>query len=74
MQFRVPEDSPLGGGYVQGFGMLGQAASSKLRASAGKSKLAAKVAKKLKEKHYRTRSGATSGLNLNFSLYTWACD
>jgi len=36
----------LGDGLGEGYGMLGQAGSGKLRMSAGPSKLAAKVAKK----------------------------
>uniref|UniRef100_A0A0E0AJY1 Nop domain-containing protein n=2 Tax=Oryza glumipatula TaxID=40148 RepID=A0A0E0AJY1_9ORYZ len=55
MQFGVAEESSLG------YGMLGQAGSGKLRVSAAQSKLAAKVAKKFKEKSYGS-SGATSGL------------
>lgn len=37
----------IGDGLGEGYGMLGQAGSGKLRVSAGQSKLAAKVAKKL---------------------------
>lgn len=36
----------LGDGLGEGYGMLGQAGSGKLRVSIGQSKLAAKVAKK----------------------------
>lgn len=36
----------IGDGLGEGYGMLGQAGSGKLRVSAGASKLAAKVAKK----------------------------
>jgi U4/U6 small nuclear ribonucleoprotein PRP31 len=36
----------IGDGLGEGYGMLGQAGSGKLRVSAGQSKLAAKVAKK----------------------------
>lgn len=36
----------LGDGLGEGYGMLGQAGSGKLRVSAGQSKLAAKVAKR----------------------------
>nr|CAB3485369.1 unnamed protein product [Digitaria exilis] len=50
MQFGIPEESSLGDGLGEGYGMLGQAGSGKLRVSAGQSKLAAKVAKKFKEK------------------------
>ncbi|KAK6931078.1 Nop domain [Dillenia turbinata] len=46
MQFGVPEESSLGDGLGEGYGMLGQAGSGKLLVSVGPSKLAAKVAKK----------------------------
>ncbi|GJN02109.1 hypothetical protein PR202_ga19431 [Eleusine coracana subsp. coracana] len=46
MQFGIPEESSLGDGLGEGYGMLGQAGSGKLRVSAAQSKLAAKVAKK----------------------------
>ncbi|KAM3263710.1 hypothetical protein P3L10_000704 [Capsicum annuum] len=46
MQFGIPEESSLGDGLVEGYGMLGKAGSGKLRVSVGQSKLAAKVAKK----------------------------
>jgi U4/U6 small nuclear ribonucleoprotein PRP31 len=36
----------IGDGLGEGYGMLGQAGSGKLRVSAGQSKLGAKVAKK----------------------------
>lgn len=36
----------IGDGLGEGYGMLGQAGSGKLRVSAGQSKLAAKVAKR----------------------------
>ncbi|PNX77083.1 U4/U6 small nuclear ribonucleoprotein Prp31-like, partial [Trifolium pratense] len=61
MQFGVPEESSLGDGLGEGYGMLGQAGSGKLRVSAGQSKLGVKVTKKFKEKNYGS-SGATSGL------------
>ncbi len=38
--------SMIGDGLGEGYGMLGQAGSGKLRVSAGQNKLAAKVAKK----------------------------
>lgn len=38
--------STIGDGLGEGYGMLGQAGSGKLRVSIGQSKLAAKVAKK----------------------------
>ncbi|KAF0905607.1 hypothetical protein E2562_007395 [Oryza meyeriana var. granulata] len=65
MQFGVPEESSLGqlilsDGLGEDYGMLGQAGSGKLHVSAAQSKLAAKVAKKFKEKSYGS-SGATSG-------------
>ena len=46
MQFGIPEESSLGDGLGEGYGMLGQAGSGKLRVSAAQNKLAAKVAKK----------------------------
>ncbi|GAB2297347.1 U4/U6-U5 snRNP complex subunit prp31 [Dionaea muscipula] len=67
MQFGVPEESSLGDGLGEGYGMLGQAGSGKLRISAGPSKLAAKVAKKFKEKNYGS-SGATSGLTSSLAF------
>ncbi|XP_050908270.1 DNA-directed RNA polymerase I subunit 2 [Lathyrus oleraceus] len=67
MQFGIPEESSLGDGLGEGYGMLGQAGSGKLRVSAGQSKLAAKVAKKFKEKDYGS-SGATSGLTSSLAF------
>ncbi|XP_068638269.1 U4/U6 small nuclear ribonucleoprotein Prp31 homolog [Aristolochia californica] len=67
MRFRVPEESSLGDGLGEGYGMLGQAGSGKLRVSVGPSNLAAKVAKKFKEKHYGS-SGATSGLTSSLAF------
>ncbi|KAH1205087.1 U4/U6 small nuclear ribonucleoprotein Prp31 [Glycine max] len=67
MQFGVPEESSLGDGLGEGYGMLGQAGSGKLRVSVGQSKLAAKVAKKFKEKNYGS-SGATSGLTSSLAF------
>lgn len=67
MRFGVPEESSLGDGLGEGYGMLGQAGSGKLRMSAGPSKLAAKVAKKFKEKRYGS-SGATSGLTSSLAF------
>ncbi|RYQ94782.1 hypothetical protein Ahy_B08g089716 isoform B [Arachis hypogaea] len=67
MQFGVPEESSLGDGLGEGYGMLGQAGSGKLRVSIGPSKLAAKVAKRFKEKNYGS-SGATSGLTSSLAF------
>ncbi|KAI5433770.1 hypothetical protein KIW84_020872 [Lathyrus oleraceus] len=67
MQFGIPEESSLGDGLGEGYGMLGQAGSGKLRVSVGQSKLAAKVAKKFKEKDYGS-SGATSGLTSSLAF------
>lgn len=67
MQFGVPEESSLGDGLGEGYGMLGQAGSGKLRVSVGQSKLAAKVAKRFKEKSYGS-SGATSGLTSSLAF------
>lgn len=69
MQFGIPEESSLGDGLGEGYGMLGQAGSGKLRVAAGQSKLAAKVAKKFKEKSHGTRtSGFTSGLTSSLAF------
>ncbi|KAF9590504.1 hypothetical protein IFM89_035713 [Coptis chinensis] len=67
MQFGIPEESPLGDGLGEGYGMLGQAGSGKLRVSIGQSRLAAKVAKKFKEKSFGS-SGATSGLTSSLAF------
>ncbi|XP_072970539.1 U4/U6 small nuclear ribonucleoprotein Prp31 homolog [Typha angustifolia] len=67
MQFGVPEESSLGDGLGEGYGMLGQAGSGKLRVSVAQNKLAAKVAKKFKEKNYGS-SGATSGLTSSLAF------
>ncbi|KAL8161583.1 hypothetical protein V2J09_013072 [Rumex salicifolius] len=67
MQFGIPEESSLGDGLGEGYGMLGQAGSGKLRVSAGPSKLAARVAKKFKERNYGS-SGATSGLTSSLAF------
>ncbi|KAK9117087.1 hypothetical protein Sjap_016034 [Stephania japonica] len=67
MQFGVPEESSLGDGLGEGYGMLGQAGSGKLRVSAVQSKLSSKVAKKFKEKHFGS-SGATSGLTSSLAF------
>lgn len=67
MQFGVPEESSLGDGLGEGYGMLGQAGSGKLRMSAAPSKFSAKVAKKFKEKRYGS-SGATSGLTSSLAF------
>ncbi|KAK1371070.1 hypothetical protein POM88_037162 [Heracleum sosnowskyi] len=64
--FGAVEESSLGDGLGEGHGMLGQAGSGKLRISVGQNKLAAKVAKKFKERSFG--SGATSGLTSVFQL------
>ncbi|KAI3859177.1 hypothetical protein MKW92_001226 [Papaver armeniacum] len=61
MQFGITEESSLGDGLGEGYGMLGQAGNGKLRVSVGQSKLAAKVAKKSKVNNYGS-CGAASGL------------
>ncbi|KAL8136051.1 hypothetical protein AgCh_010594 [Apium graveolens] len=66
MQFGVPEESSLGDGLGEGYGMLGQAGSGKLRVSVGPNKLAAKCAKKFKERSFV--SGATSGLTSSLAF------
>ncbi|XP_059648999.1 U4/U6 small nuclear ribonucleoprotein Prp31 homolog [Cornus florida] len=67
MQFGVPEESSLGDGLGEGYGMLGQPGSGKLRVSIRQSKLAAKGDKKFKKKHYGS-SGATSGLTSSLAF------
>ncbi|KAJ6798106.1 U4/U6 small nuclear ribonucleoprotein Prp31-like protein isoform X2 [Iris pallida] len=67
MQFGVPEESSLGDGLGEGYGMLGQAGSGKLRVSVAQSKLAVKAAKKFKERNYGS-SGATSGLTSSLAF------
>ncbi|KAL6547270.1 U4/U6-U5 snRNP complex subunit prp31 [Orobanche minor] len=68
MQFGVPEESSLGDGLGEGYGMLGQAGNGKLRLSVGQNRLAAKVAKnKFKGKSYGS-GGATSGLTSNLAF------
>ncbi|CAA0814146.1 pre-mRNA processing ribonucleoprotein binding region-containing protein [Striga hermonthica] len=67
MQFGVPEESSLGDGLGEGYGMLGQAGNGKLRVSVGQSRLAAKVAKKYKDRNYGI-SGATSGLTSSLAF------
>ncbi|GAB2296195.1 hypothetical protein Dimus_030323, partial [Dionaea muscipula] len=66
MQFGVPEESSLGDVLGEGYGMLGQLEVVSENIS-GRSKLVAKVAKKLKEKNYGS-SGATSGLTSNLAF------
>eukprot|EP00252_Welwitschia_mirabilis_P023766 TRINITY_DN681_c0_g1_i1.p1 TRINITY_DN681_c0_g1~~TRINITY_DN681_c0_g1_i1.p1 ORF type:complete len:483 (-),score=136.69 TRINITY_DN681_c0_g1_i1:284-1732(-) len=67
MQFGVPEESSLGDGLGEGYGMLGQAGSGKLKVSAAQSKLSAKVAKRFKERPYGN-SGALSGLTSSLAF------
>ncbi|GLJ26736.1 hypothetical protein SUGI_0520930 [Cryptomeria japonica] len=67
MQFGIPEESSLGDGLGEGYGMLGQAGSGKLRVSVGQNKFSAKVAKRFKEKNYGS-SGATSGLTSSLAF------
>eukprot|EP00850_Spirogloea_muscicola_P014370 SM000102S09228 [mRNA] locus=s102:369744:372146:- [translate_table: standard] len=67
MQFGVVEESTLGDGIGEGFGMLGQAGSGKLRLSMAQTKLASKAAKKFKEKSYGS-SGGTSGLSSSLAF------
>lgn len=61
MQFGIPEESSLGDGIGEGYGMLGQAGSGKLRVAQSQKKITVK-AKKFKEKNYGS-SGGTSGLS-----------
>ncbi|KAH0903564.1 hypothetical protein HID58_043067 [Brassica napus] len=67
MAFGTPEESSLGDGLGEGYGMLGQAGSNRLRISTVPSKLKINptIAKKLKERNYAggaTTSGLTSSL------------
>uniref|UniRef100_A0A0E0DGX1 Nop domain-containing protein n=1 Tax=Oryza meridionalis TaxID=40149 RepID=A0A0E0DGX1_9ORYZ len=67
----VPDFEPKkkrgGDGLGEGYGMLGQAGSGKLRVSTAPSKLSAKITKKFKEKSYGS-SGATSGLTSSLAF------
>ncbi|KAK6160182.1 hypothetical protein DH2020_003563 [Rehmannia glutinosa] len=69
----VPDSEPKrrevveGDGLGEGYGMLGQAGNGKLRVSVGQSRLAAKVAKKFKERSFGS-SGATSGLTSSLAF------
>lgn len=63
----TPEESSLGDGLGEGYGMLGQGGSKRLRVSAvpSKLKLGAKLEKKLKERQY-TSGVATSAASSGF--------
>ncbi|CAI5965429.1 unnamed protein product, partial [Closterium sp. NIES-64] len=67
MQFGVEEQSTLGDGLGEGYGMLGQAGSGRLRVAAAASNLKTKVAKKFKERSYGS-SGNTSGLSSSLAF------
>ncbi|KAJ4816694.1 U4/U6 small nuclear ribonucleoprotein Prp31 [Rhynchospora pubera] len=67
MPFGKQEETSLGDGLGEGFGMLGQAGSGKLRISVAQSKLKPKATKKFKEKSYGS-SGATSGLTSSLAF------
>ncbi|CAL9136320.1 unnamed protein product [Musa textilis] len=60
-------DLLLCNGLGEGYGMLSQAGSGKLCVSIGQSNLAAKAAKRFKEKHSGS-SGATSGLTSSLAF------
>ncbi|GER43767.1 U4/U6 small nuclear ribonucleoprotein Prp31 [Striga asiatica] len=68
----VPDSEPKkkrgGDGLGEGYGMLGQAGNGKLRVSVGQSRLAAKVAKKFKDRNYGSSGGATSGLTSSLAF------
>ncbi|CAN0892906.1 U4/U6 small nuclear ribonucleoprotein Prp31 homolog [Linum grandiflorum] len=68
MQFGIPEESSLGDGLGVGYGLLGQAGSGKLRVAASQNKLAAKVAKKFKQKHYGSSGASASGLTSSLAF------
>ncbi|KAG7533499.1 Nop domain [Arabidopsis thaliana x Arabidopsis arenosa] len=65
MAFGKPEESSLGDGYGDGYGMLGQAGSNRLRVSS-KLKLNAKVTKK----RQNTGGATTSGLRTSSLAFT----
>ncbi|KAF3331489.1 pre-mRNA processing ribonucleoprotein binding region-containing protein isoform X2 [Carex rostrata] len=67
MPFGKQEETSLGDGLGEGFGMLGQAGSGKLRISAAQSKLKPKATKKFKERSFGS-SGATSGLTSSLAF------
>ncbi|KFK43784.1 hypothetical protein AALP_AA1G172100 [Arabis alpina] len=64
MAFGVAEESSLGDGLGQGYGMLGHAKSNRLRVTSvtSKLKLNAKVVKKLQERQYASSGATTCGL------------
>lgn len=70
MLFGVPEESSLGDGLGEGYGMLGQAGSGKLRLSVdhGANKLAAKVTKRFKANSCRSSGISTSGATSNLTF------
>ena len=70
MLFGVPEESSLGDGLGEGYGMLGQAGSGKLGLSIdhGANKLAAKVTKRFKAKSYKSNGITMSGLTSNLTF------
>ncbi|MFS7938561.1 putative U4/U6 small nuclear ribonucleoprotein Prp31 [Helianthus anomalus] len=57
----------IGDGLGEGYSMLNQAGNGKLRVSVSQSKLATKVAKKLKDKQHSS-GGATSRLTSNYAF------
>ncbi|XP_028553981.1 U4/U6 small nuclear ribonucleoprotein Prp31 homolog [Dendrobium catenatum] len=68
MLFGIPEESSLGDGLGEGYGMLGQAGSGRLRVSVAQSKLATyRATRAFKEKQYGS-SGATSGLTSSLAF------
>lgn len=66
MQFGIQEESSLGDGLGEGYGMLGQAGSGKLRVSVAQTKIA-KNSKRFKEKHQGI-GGTTSGLTSSLAF------
>ena len=70
MFFGIPEESSLGDGLGEGYGMLGKAGSEKLQLSIdhGQNKLAAKVTTRFKAKSYKSNGITTSGLTSNLTF------
>ncbi|ESQ35281.1 hypothetical protein EUTSA_v10009759mg [Eutrema salsugineum] len=68
----TPEESSLGDGLGEGYGMLGHAKSNRLRVSSvpSKLKLSAKVAKKLKERQYSGGANTSSGFMTSSLAFT----
>ncbi|KAJ8434414.1 hypothetical protein Cgig2_002616 [Carnegiea gigantea] len=70
MFFGITEESSLGDGLGEGYGMLGKAGSEKpqLSIDRGANKLAAKVTTRFKAKRYKSNGITTSGLTSNLTF------